>query len=99
MKRNLLAILCYACCALPFAVNIYLMSNRPVVMVDGRPNEPPKDWLCGRSLGPSYCVRIGKKDRIADDIAFALFFLVGFPYMIITVKRSSAKRAGRFPPR
>lgn len=83
----------------PFAVNIYLMENRPVVAVGPRLAAIPSDWLCGRVYSGPYCVEITERDRHLERWSILLLVLLGLPALLCQIpdvlKRQRSSAASR----
>lgn len=82
VKRRLILAACTSMIFAPFAANIYLMENRPVVAVGSRFAAVPADWLCGRVYSGPYCVEITERDRHLEKWSLLLFMLVGLPALL-----------------
>ena len=63
VKRRFILAACTSMIFAPFATNIYLMENRPVVSVGSHFTAIPADWLCGRVNSGPYCVEVTERDR------------------------------------
>ena len=82
VKRRLILAACTSMVFAPFAANIYLMENRPVVAVGSHLRVIPADWLCGRVYSGPYCVEITECDRHLERWSLLLLILVGLPALL-----------------